>query len=283
MNNSFEDKNRRPFGEYSVGPLTAGLIGITRCLPTHWLGRRLMFALRRLAALGVGDKVDIELFGLPMRLQSAGNVSEKRALYAPQFFDLKEREALAELAEDDAVFIDIGANIGLYSFSTAAMFRHFKNTRIISVEPHPVISKRLAFNLDLNPDLPIEPVQVGLSDNEGVMTLVSPEKNLGESRLLQDGEDISGETHEVRVTTLLQLLAERKVNRLDGMKIAIEGLEEAVLVPFFNEAPENLLPQLIIIEDNGSTWKTDLIGLAEQTGYHIETVTRMNVILRKNN
>ena len=120
-----------------------------------------MFILRRIAALGVGAKVDTELFGFPMRLQSSGNVSEKRALYAPQFFDLKERQALASLAKDNAVFIDIGANMALYSFSTAAVFREYENTRILAIDPNPVIARRLAYNLSINSDLPIEQIVVG--------------------------------------------------------------------------------------------------------------------------
>ena len=76
----------------------------------------------------------------------------------------------------------------------------------------------------------------GLSDREGVMTMVTPEHNLGESRLLKDGERASGETTDVPVKTLLNLLAEQSVSRLDGMKIDIEGYEEAVLIPFFDQA-----------------------------------------------
>ena len=81
-----------PYGTYRPGIFARGIIAVTRRLPTNWLGRRLMFILRRIAALGVDRKVDIELFGFPMRLHSSGNVSEKRALYAPQFFDLRERQ-----------------------------------------------------------------------------------------------------------------------------------------------------------------------------------------------
>ena len=136
---------------------------IIRSLPANWLGRRLMFILRRIAALGVGDTVDTELFGFSMRLQSRGNLSEKRALYAPQFFDLEERQALASLAKDNAVFIDIGANMALYCFSMAAAFRNFENTRILAVEPHPITASRLAYNLSLNPDMPIELVVEALA------------------------------------------------------------------------------------------------------------------------
>lgn len=270
-----------PYGSHRPGSLTRWLISAIRRLPPNWLGRRLMFALRRIAAFGVRQEVDVELFGFDMRLHSSGNVSEKRALFAPQFFDLEERKMLASLAEDNAVFIDIGANIGLYSFSTAAAFKEYENTRILAVEPHPIISRRLTYNLSLNPGLPIELIAAGLGDRVGIMTMVTPASNLGESRLLKKGEAASGETIKVPVKTLLNLLAEQNVNRLDGMKIDIEGYEEAVLIPFFEQAPEHLLPKLIIIEDNCAKWETDLIALAETRGYTVRKTTRMNVILGK--
>ena len=68
---------------------------------------------------------------------------QKNVLYMHRNFWFRRTPALIALAEDNAVFIDIGANIGLYSFSTASAFKNFENTRILAVEPHPVISRRL--------------------------------------------------------------------------------------------------------------------------------------------
>lgn len=216
-----------------------------------------------------------------MRLHKESNVSERRALFAPQFFDLKERQALASLAKDNAVFIDIGANMALYSFSIAAAFKNFNNTRILAIEPHPIISRRLAYNLSLNPDLPIEPIIAGLGARDGVMKMVMPDNNLGESRLLSDGEIASGEVNEIQVKTLLGRLTEKNIDRLDGMKIDIEGHEEAVLIPFLEQAPEDLLPRLIVIENNYMKWKRNLLALAKTRGYVNKTITRMNVILEE--
>ena len=276
---ALDDKS--PYGTYRPGIFVRSIISITRKLPTNWLGRRFMFILRRLAALEIGEKVDISLFGFPMRLHSGGNVSEKRALYAPQFFDLKERQALASLAKDNAVFIDIGANMALYSFSIAASFREYERTRILAIEPHPIICRRLAYNLSLNPDLPIEPIFVGLGPRDGVMKMVTPVSNLGESHLLEEGETTTGELNEVKVKTLLGLLRDKNIDRIDGMKIDIEGYEEAVLVPFLEEAPEELLPKLIVIENNYTKWERDLLALAKTKGYVTKATTRMNVILEK--
>ena len=52
-------------------------------------------------------------------------------------------------------------------------------------------------------------------------------------------------------------------------------------VPFLEQAPEDLLPQLIVIENNYMKWKRDLLALAKTRGYVNKTITRMNVILEK--
>ena len=108
--------NQLAYGTFSPSEKNQKLINLMRRLPKNWLGKRLMFTLRRRALKQMGDCADIDLFDANMRLYTSGNVSEKRALFAPQFFDLEEREALQAMASDNAVFIDIGANVGLYSF-----------------------------------------------------------------------------------------------------------------------------------------------------------------------
>ena len=93
------------------------------------------------------------------------------------------------------------------------------------------------------------------------------------------GETATGEINEIQVRTLLSLLTEKNINRLDGMKIDIEGYEEAVLIPFLERAPEALLPQLIVIENNRKKWNRDLLALAKTKGYFSQSITRMNLIL----
>ena len=69
------------------------------------------------------------------------------------------------VGQDGATFIDIGP-IWPYSFSIAAEFKNFSNTRILAIEPHPIVSRRFAYNLSLNPDLPIELIYVGLGTHD---------------------------------------------------------------------------------------------------------------------
>lgn len=274
--------DQSPYGAYAVGRFAGFLIRITRALPNNWLSKRLMFLLRGIAGRGLGKCADLDLFGARMRLYKKGNLSEKRALFAPQFFDYEDRQALAVLAKDDAVFVDIGANIGLYSFSVAERFAAFKNTRIISVEPHPDIYRRLAFNKSLNPSLPIDLFHGGIAGKAGEMQLLTGQDNLGETRVLGETEDLSDESITVPIITLSELCEKFNLEHIDGMKVDVEGLEEAVMLPFLKEASDAPLPRLVVIEDNTDAWETDILAAAAERGYRLRKKTRMNFLLERN-
>ena len=270
-----------PFGTYEANDRFYKTINRIRHLPINWLGKRLMFALRRMARKHIGDCVDMQLFDCDMRLYKTGNASEKEALFAPQFFDLDDRMAIAALAAPDAVFIDIGANIGLYGFSTAEHFRHHKGARIISVEPHPDIFRRLAFNKSQNPNLPIDLFQGGIGNEAGDMALITEADNLGQTRIVKADEPAHEHSISVPVITLMQLIDKFSVDRISAIKVDVEGFEEAVLLPFFEQAPDTLLPNLIVVENNRDAWEIDIIAAAEKRGFRLERKTKMNLLLER--
>ncbi len=269
------------FGHYAPRFLPAQIIKLTRLLGTQWLAKRLIFTLRRIAKIGMGSCADTVLFDARLRLYTSGNVSEKRALFAPKLFDAIERKALNSLARPNGVFLDIGSNIGLYSFSVAQAFKNFPGTQIIAVEPHPQIAQRLKYNCDLNPELNIHVAQIGVSNTNGHMSLAADHDNLGQTRLLENGEVALTNTIEVPVLTLMTLVENFKLSHIDGMKIDVEGQEEAVLLPFLENAPDALLPRLIVIEDNRRYWKNDLVTAAAKRGYQLTQETRMNLLLSR--
>jgi hypothetical protein len=52
----------------------------------------------------------------------------------------------------------------------------------------------------------------------------------------------------VPAKSLLSLLLEEGYERIDAIKLDIEGAEDLVLDPFFRDAPQTLWPRLIIME-----------------------------------
>src|SRR5918997_45141 len=109
-----------PYGTYAPRGLVRWVIERTRTLPNSWAGMRLVYLLRRVAIKVLrGAPVDIETLGARMRLHPYNNVSEKRVLFTPQFFDPEELAILKSRLKDGFTFVDVCANIGGYNFFCA--------------------------------------------------------------------------------------------------------------------------------------------------------------------
>ena len=265
--------NSSSFGQYEPNFIVKVIIYITRNIGTNWFSKRLIFLFRKIAILLSRDCIDTNLFGAKLRLYTKGNVSEKRALFSPQIFEKDERDFIKSRCKDNSVFIDIGSNIGLYSFSVGSVYKEFKNTKIFSIEPHPSLFQRLKYNALQNKDIPINPREIALMDKSGEVKLDTPDENLGQGKISNSGK------HTVIAKNLIDFIKEEKIENISAMKIDVEGNEESVIIPFIENTNKKLLPLIIIIENNKSSWKTDLIKLLEEKGYFIKKKTRMNYIL----
>ena len=269
----------RPFGSFAPKSLLSGIIARTRGASDTFLGRKSAYALRRLGLriLG-GEPVDIESLGARMRLYPDGNVCEKRVLFTPQYFDPVERRMLLERLRDGFTFIDIGANIGAYSLFVAA--HAGRNARILAVEPQPDVFARLAFNIAQNPFGTVKAVACALADKPGELTLFIDPTNRGESsvRILNSS---AGRSVQVPATTLKALVESEGFERIDAIKLDVEGAEDLILEPFLRDAPPELWPGFIVIEDSRQRWQSDLVGLLERSGYRMVLQTRLNMLFER--
>src|SRR5947207_13452679 len=129
-----------PYGSYPPDRLTRAVLALTRGLPANWLGLRTSMPFRRIVIDWLSDRpVDTTVWNARVRLYPSRNSCEKNALFTPQMLDVIERGELAgaldrRLAEAGGfTFVDIGANVGLYSLFVAA--RGGPRTRILAIEP----------------------------------------------------------------------------------------------------------------------------------------------------
>jgi len=124
-------------------------------------------------------------------------------------------------------FVDVGANIGLFTLKAASIVG--PKGRVVAVEPGLEASQRLAENLALNERSNIRQVRSALADTIGQATL--HHVNMGDDpqafSLLSDGSGSGGEN--VPVTTLDALAADLGLERIDCIKIDVEGAEERVI------------------------------------------------------
>jgi FkbM family methyltransferase len=268
-----------PFGTYAPQGLVRWAVETARKLPDSWAARRLVILLRRVATgrLG-GGPVDVEALGARMRLHPYNNICEKKMLFTPATFDSEELALLAARLRDGFVFVDVGANIGAYSLFVAA--RTGPSARILAIEPQPNVYDRLVRNIRLNQFATIKATDCAVADKTGDLTLFLDPRNSGESSVKVVTSD-GAMGIRVPAKTLLALALEEGFERIDAVKLDVEGAEDLILEPFFAEAPESLHPSLLIIEDGSPQWQIDLPALLTRHGYRLLAKTRLNYVFER--
>lgn len=264
-------------GAFAPGMVARVGLAIGRSLPRGRAGLRLAGAARPLALSGLKDgRCDVEALGLKLRVHPKDNLSEKRLFLTPQCFDPDELDAVRAVMAPGRTFMDIGANAGAYALVAAKAGG--RGSRVVAVEPQAEMRRRMLFNARQNGLENLEVTGVALADYEGedVMRMVAG--NLGGTALTGPGE-ASGEA--VRVTTLPTLMNELRIERIDAMKIDVEGGELDILSAFFKQIDADRWPELMVLEraDLAGRDAPDAAALAQSKGYKVQQYTRMNVIL----
>lgn len=131
------------------------------------------------------------------------------------------------------VAIDIGANIGCHTLTMASAVG--PSGRVLAFEPHPRMFQRLTRNVELNGLRNIEHHNLALGDSEGETTLYAPVESDPQPSMatlhLQNLE-LDRAQHEafgVRVVTLDAFCGTHGVERVDFIKMDVEGHELRVL------------------------------------------------------
>ena len=148
---------------------------------------------------------------------------------------------ISSLIKPGDVVLDIGANVGLVSISL--LKAQPEVGKIYAFEPLPDTFAQMKHNLELN-GLPekIYPVNLGMSDKAGTFDFFLPGEN--EAASMQPNmdefymqESVDGhytgvkkmDKVECKVTTLDEYVAENNIDRVNFIKIDVEGNEKNVL------------------------------------------------------
>lgn len=163
----------------------------------------------------------------------------------------------------DAIFLDIGANIGVYSL---ALTNHFAEQ--YAFEASPITHRLLEANVMLAKALNTRCVNMAVSDKTGDSLIYVPENgNLGWATLSADHHDIPVSSIEIKCDTLDNLARELAidVSRVRLIKIDVEGHEFNVI-----KGAEQLLRQAkpaLLCEVLSSDYGVPLVGLLKEIGY----------------
>ena len=255
------------FGDFAPSLGQKLVLALIR-IPPLYRGSLRPFWVRVLNALR-GGPVDVTSAFGRFRVYPTTNLVDSALLIHP-CYNQAEITFLREGLREGGTFVDIGANIGLYSVALGNSLR--ASGRVVSIEPNPICVERLRANLRFN-DLPTDGVfPVAVGDSPGRGHLIVDHDDLAIARTVRDA---TGGDFEIR--TLTAILDQAGVNEIASLKIDVEGFEMAALGPFFQNAPRTRWPRRICIEHLGE--KSDVMAMLAKAGYQLVRNTRNNALL----
>ncbi|RDV37394.1 FkbM family methyltransferase [Bradymonadaceae bacterium TMQ3] len=228
----------------------------SRFLYQHRGLARVSDAARRLAAR-FPLQVDLDDFDGDLHFRLDLNEHMGSQIFWRGFHSGPQLQLLSHLLKPDHVFIDIGANHGEFTVVAA---RHLPQGRVISFEPNESVHRRLRFNVEANHFENVTLSTSGLSDAPGVATIYAS-ANLDHDGTTNQGlatlyptESRGQVVHEIELTTLDTFVKDAALERVDLIKIDIEGAELSALKGA-DEVLTGFRPN-IILELNEGTCKS---------------------------
>jgi len=219
------------------------LIAVSRCLPTLRGAGRIAEWIRRWYARKPRPVEIFQVNGMRMELDPC-QCMDGALLFYPHLYDRMEIGFLRQTLAGGGVFVDAGANIGYYTLVASHLS---DRVYAICIEADPSTFVRLERNIALNGLTNVVAVHAGISNKRERLTLWRNEGgNLSGNSF--DPSYESGNGVAVECDTLHQLLVAHGVDRIDVIKLDIEGFERRVLKKFFAESA--IRPEYVIIEEN---------------------------------
>jgi len=210
----------------------------------------------------LGDEYDIEIDGVRLRCRMSDNYTEQMAIERDGHGNRQAIDLINSGLDAGDVFVDIGANCGL--FTVFAARKVGPTGKVIAIEPIPEMVRRLKFNIAANGYTNVVVAETAVGEGAGEIDIFVDATKYGHaSASIHDGTP-----HRAPVTTLVDICRDAGVEAIAGMKIDIEGYEDRALMPFFATAPASLWPRRIFIEiAQQSNWQQDLLAALADRGY----------------
>lgn len=187
---------------------------------------------------------------------------------------------LKNFVKKDDVIFDIGANIGEYTLYAASFIN--SNGKVYSFEPVQSVFNILKQNVDLNSHLrnKIICVNKGLGNKKAILPIYDEQNNINEGlfSIHQKNFIQSKKIQDIEIDTLDNFVNENYIDRIDFIKIDVEGNELYVLQGA-ESCLKKLQPKLLIemSEKNfnaaGYT-KQDIFNFLESLGYLIHLILK---------
>jgi FkbM family methyltransferase len=223
---------------------------------------------------------DIEFEGIKLRCHISDNGPERFVIFQERRTAWDALRMSTETLRPGDTFVDVGANFGL--FSAVAATKVGPGGRVIAIEPHPELIRRLKFNIAANGFNQVTVVESAVGDQIGEATFYANAASFAESTLKLGAEEAKKHQQAMRVpvTMLSKIVEQAGLSRIDALKIDIEGFEDRALVPFLETAPRAVWPRRVLLEViHAADWAVDCIARMRDCGYAVVRENRSDALL----
>ena len=190
------------------------------------------------------NKVTLQIADLPftLELQTHGESDlVSRIILQDKIWEAFETKLVIENLHDDAVFIDVGANIGYYSVISSKCVGN--NGKVFAFEPEQKNFQLLEQNIKLNALNNVQCFQAGLGKRNHEIDFFINTENRGDHRAFN--KEKNREKTSINILVGDEVLQNKKV---DFIKIDTQGYELAILQGFQNTIAANQQYLKMIIE-----------------------------------
>jgi FkbM family methyltransferase len=144
-------------------------------------------------------------------------------------YEPEVRRIFRTVLPSGGVALDVGANVGWHTLLMASLVG--AGGRVLAVEPNPALRQRLHDHLCLNRFNQVEVISSVAADTEEMMEFYAPALKDGNSGNGHVVERLPGDAGTIRVAAsrLDTIIAAARCERLDLIKIDVEGFEWRVL------------------------------------------------------
>lgn len=210
----------------------------------------------------------VEFAGVRLYVDPRDNYTDHRIWLDGQPPEMTSLMALVDLVEGrDAFVMDIGANCG--AFAVPLGVAAGPGSRIVAIEPNPIMIGRLGHNIrlnDLGDVIRVEGCALGAERGEAVLNFRT--RNFGQASLMPIRERVRDGGILVPVRPLTDFVAEAQEHEVAILKIDVEGGEVAALSPLLDSA--GWLPEAMLVETkHKDEWEVDLVQRILDRGFAI--------------
>ncbi|MTI06892.1 FkbM family methyltransferase [Roseibium denhamense] len=264
-----------PFGTYKAERLVRAA---WRLADRHDLSKGLRKRIRALVARVFRGPYDLEAEGLKFRIYPGENYDDRKLLAKGRLPERDEHKMVAPFLKGGQTFVDVGANIGSYSIFAAQM-----GADVLSIEANPHTAAKLRFNVRANDLHNLQIVETAVGPREDTLPLWLEPSNFGFATFVKDlttGEWAGNWTQTfVKVRPLTSIVDDIGLNKIDVLKVDVEGFEDRVLLPFLRHADRSLWPRVILLETNCRPyWTEDCVSELTNRAYRITAKTNDNMV-----